>query len=172
MSSDRPALRQHEPPRPHDAAAADSLRFIRETMARAGTFTAVPGWGSVAMGVTAIAAAWLASQQATVSSWLTVWTGEALVGLLIGVWATTAKARQSGAPLLSGQGRKFLLGLLPALLAGVALTLAMYAFEATPSRAYSANETNPLVTASRAVLPGMWLLLYGAGVASAGMFSV
>ena len=172
MSSDRPALRRHEPARAHDAAAADSLRFIRETMARTGTFTAVPGWGSVAMGATALGAAWLASRQATVSNWLTVWTAEALVGLVVGAWATAAKARQSATPLLSGQGRKFLLGLLPALLAGVALTLAMYAFEAAPSSAYQANETNPLVTASRSVLPGMWLLLYGAGVASAGMFSV
>ncbi len=172
MSTDRPALKRHEPTRPHDAAAADSLRFIRETMARTGTFTAVPGWGSVAMGVTAVGAAWLASQQPTVSRWLTVWTAEALVGLLIGTWATFSKAREGGTPLLSGQGRKFLLGLLPALLAGVALTLGMYAFEATPSSVYAANETNPLVTASRTMLPGMWLLLYGAGVASAGMFSV
>ena len=172
MSSDRPALRRHEPARAHDAAAADSLRFIRETMARTGTFTAVPGWGSVAMGASAVGAAWLAGQQATVADWLAVWTAEALVGLTIGTWATAAKARRSAVPLLSGQGRKFLLGLLPALLAGVALTLAMYAFEAVPSDVYRANETDPLATASRSVLPGMWLLLYGAGVASAGMFSV
>jgi len=32
-------------PIPIDARAADHLRYIRETMARAGEFTAVPGWG-------------------------------------------------------------------------------------------------------------------------------
>ena len=171
MPSDRPALRRHELAVPPDAAAASSLRFIRETMARTGTFTAVPGWGGVAMGATALVAAGLASRQPTVSDWLTVWTAEALVGLVIGAWTTAAKARRGGAPLLSGQGRKFLLGLLPALLVGVALTLAVYGYEVGASGEYFARQT-ALATASRQLLPGLWLLLYGAGVASAGMFSI
>lgn len=171
MRPDRPALRCHEPATTSDAAAASSLRFIRETMARTGTFTAVPGWGGVAMGATAVVAAIVAFRQPTVSDWLTVWTAEALVGVLIGAWTTAAKARRGGAPLLSGQGRKFLLGILPALLVGVALTLAIYGYEVGASGEYVARQTS-LATASHHLLPGLWLLLYGAGVASAGMFSI
>ncbi len=171
MRPDRPALRRHEPATPPDAAAASSLRFIRETMARTSTFTAVPGWGGVAMGATAVLAAVLAARQPTVSDWLTVWTAEALVGLVLGAWTTAAKARRGGAPLLSGQGRKFLLGLLPALLVGVALTVAVYGYEVGAAGESVARQTS-LATASRTLLPGLWLLLYGAGVASAGMFSI
>ena len=169
MPTDRPALRRREPAVAPDAAAASHLRFIRETMARTGTFTAVPGWGGVAMGLTAVVAAVVASQQPTVTGWLRVWAAEALVGVLIGSWATVAKARRGGAALLSGQGRKFLLGLLPALLVGVALTLAVYGYEIDPG-GYARQ--NPLATVSRHLLPGLWLMLYGAGVLAAGTFSI
>lgn len=172
MRSDRPALRRREPATAPDAAAASSLRFIRETMARTGTFTAVPGWGGVAMGATAVVAAAVAARQTTVSDWLTVWTAEALVGVVIGAWTTGAKARQVAAPLLSGQGRKFLLGLLPALLVGVAITLAVYAYEVGPTGEHFARGGALDAVASRRLLPGLWLLLYGAGVTSAGAFSV
>ncbi|PAP75824.1 hypothetical protein [Rubrivirga marina] len=172
MSRDRPALRRHEPHTAPDDAAASSLRFIRETMARTGTFTAVPGWGGVAMGVVALAASAIAARQSTVNDWLSVWTATALVGVVIGAWTTWAKARRGGAPLLSGQGRKFLLGLLPPLLVGVALTLAVYAYEVGPTGEYFARGGAADAVASYRLLPGAWLLLYGAGVASAGMFSV
>ena len=172
MRPDRPALRHRQPAVAPDASAASSLRFIRETMARTSTFTAVPGWGGVAMGASAVVAAVVAHQQPTVSAWLTVWTAEALVGLTIGAWAMTAKARRGGSPLLSGQGRKFLLGIVPALAVGVAATLAVYAFEIGPMGETYARGGDLGAMASRQLLPGLWLMLYGAGVASAGMFSV
>lgn len=171
MSSDRPPLRRAQPPTPPDQAAGAQLRFIRETMARTGTFTAVPGWGGLAMGLSALGAAALAELQPTAAQWLTVWAGEALVGLLIGLWATTDKARRSGAALLSGQGRKFVLGLLPALGVGVALTLAVWGVEVGLTEEVYARQS-AAGSVSLTLMPGLWLLCYGAGVTSAGAFSV
>ena len=64
MPADRPALRRSEPAVAPDAAAHASLRFIRDTMARTAAFTAVPGWGGVAMGATALVAAAVAAPAA------------------------------------------------------------------------------------------------------------
>ena len=55
--------------------AMDNLRFIRETMERAGSFTAVPGWGGFAMGVSALAASAIAiaadhARSAGLPTWL------------------------------------------------------------------------------------------------------
>lgn len=133
--------------------AADDLHFIRSTMERAGSFTAVPGWGSVAVGATAIAAAALASTQPTTNRWLTVWLIEAVVAVTLGGWAMARKARRLGLPLGSGPGRKFLLAFCPALLAGGLLTMAL------------------VPTGAVAAIPAVWLLLYGTGVVAAGAFS-
>lgn len=136
------------------AAAMDNLRFIRETMERAGSFTAMSGWGTVGMGVTALAAAWVASRQASPEAWLTVWWAEALFAIGIGGWTTARKARAAKMPLLSGPGRKFALSLAPPLMAGALLTAFLYD------------------TGLFAALPGVWLLLFGTGVVTAGAFSV
>ncbi|MEO1480226.1 MAG: hypothetical protein AAFV01_16790 [Bacteroidota bacterium] len=158
-------------PPPHEAASAQ-LRFIRDAMERSARFTAVPGWGGVAMGVTALGAAWLAAQQPTPSEWLRVWAGEAVVGVILGLVFLIRKAQASGLDVRVGQGRKFLLGLAPALLAGVALTLAVYGFDVGPTKEYFVRQGAVEATASLRLLPGLWLLCYGVGVISAGMFSV
>jgi hypothetical protein len=132
----------------------DDLRFIRSTMERAGSFTAVPGWGGVAIGLTAVAAALLASRQPTVDRWLVTWLATAVLATLIGAGTLIPKARRAGLPLSKGPGRKFLLSFLPPVGAAVALTGALYAHEAT------------------ALLPGLWLLSYGAAIVTAGTFSV
>jgi hypothetical protein len=169
--SDRPALRRHAPPMPPEGAAHAHLRFIRETMARTAAFTAVPGWGGVAMGVTALVAAFVAHEQNTLGGWMRVWVAEALVGFALGAFFMAAKARRHRVPLLSGQGRQFLLGLLPALLAAVALTGAVYGYDVGAAGPDAAGR-DLAATASLRLLPGLWLMLYGAGVVAAGMFSV
>ena len=51
----------------------DNLRFIRETMEGAARFTAVSGTGEIAVGMTALVAAYLASRQENQVAWLGVW---------------------------------------------------------------------------------------------------
>jgi hypothetical protein len=148
-----PARRNEPPLALHDRAIAD-LRYIRETMERAGSFTAVPGWGGVAMGVVAFAAAPLAAGQPDVTRWLLVWLGAAVIAVAVAVWTMRIKARRAGLSLLEGPGRKFALSFMPPLVAGGVLTAALL-------RAGSAE-----------VIPGVWLLLYGVSVATAGAFSV
>jgi hypothetical protein len=132
----------------------EDLRFIRRTMENGKTFTAVPGWGGVGMGVTALVAAWIAAEQATPEGWLGVWATEAVIAAGIGAWAINRKARRVGIPVLSGTGRKVLLGFAPPALAGIILTFALWQAEA-------AN-----------LIPGSWLLLYGVAVVAGGTFSV
>lgn len=134
--------------------AAEDLRFIRETMERSASFTAVPGWGQVAMGVSALGAAWLAHRHAAPSAWLQIWLGEALVAVTIGLTATRSKARKTGLPLTRGPGRKFAVTFLPPLVAGVVLTVILFRTGVAHS------------------LPGIWLLLYGTGVVTGGASSV
>jgi len=139
---------------PLDREAADHLRFIRSTMEQAGAFTAVPGWGGVLMGATALAAAALAARAPTPGAWLTAWILEAALAVAIGGFALNWKARASGFSLLAGPARKFALGLAPPLAVGALLTLELYR------------------AGNIALLPAAWLLLYGAAVVTGGAFSV
>ncbi|HEX5724506.1 MAG TPA: hypothetical protein VFX98_03520 [Longimicrobiaceae bacterium] len=143
-----------EPSLDLQSRAMDNLRFIRETMERAGSFTAVSGWGQVVIGITGFLAAWLASLQTSREHWLAVWSGAAVVSLATGVLATAMKARSVKMPLLTGPGRKVALSLFPPMAAGAVLTLVL--FQAGLAE----------------VLPGMWLLLFGVGIVAAGAFSV
>ncbi len=137
-----------------DARAMDNLRYIRETMEGAASFTAVPGWGGVIIGAEALAASVIASQQLTAERWLLTWVVAAAVAVLIGSAAMLRKARQADTSILSRPGRRFALSLLPPLVAGALLTVVLYRM------------------GDIAILPGLWLILYGAGVVSGGAFSV
>jgi hypothetical protein len=148
-------LRSPKPkPIPIDARAADHLRYIRETMERAAEFTAVPGWGGVAMGVTAIAAAFVASRQHTPGGWFWVWLAEAFVAVAIAAATAATKAHRANAALFSGPGRNFLLSFAPPIIVGGLLTFALFH------------------AGAQAALPGVWLLLYGTAIVTGGAFSV
>ncbi len=114
------------PAQPLRDRAADNLRFIRSTMERAGSFTAVPGRGQVVIGATALAAAWLAARQPSPLGWTVVWVAEAFLALAVGGWAMIRKARAAADPVLSGPARRFWLAFAPAVFVGALLTVALY----------------------------------------------
>jgi hypothetical protein len=133
---------------------ADDLRFIRDTMERSASFTAVSGWGHVLLGLTAIAAAWLAARQPSSFAWLRIWLAEGLIAASIGLLTCAWKANRRGLPLFSGPARKVALGLAPPLVAGAFLTFLLFR------------------AGLQSALPATWLLLYGAGIMTGGSFSV
>jgi hypothetical protein len=134
--------------------AMDNLAFIRDTMEAAGSFTAVSGWGIVAVGVLAIIAAVVASMQKSASDAINVWLVAAVLSPTIAMWAMVRKARSAKMPLLTGPARKFVLSFSPPLAVGALLTFVLY----------QAGLLD--------VIPGVWLLLYGTGVVAGGAFSV
>jgi len=144
---------QSEPPALHERAM-DNLRYIRDTMERATAFTGVSGWGEVAIGATALVATVIAARQGHFTGWLAVWVAEGVISLLIAGWSMDRKARAAQMPLMSGPGRKAVFSLSPPMIAGGLLSLVLM----------RARLTN--------LIPGVWLLLYGTGVVTGGMFSV
>jgi hypothetical protein len=134
--------------------AMDNLRYIRQTMERAGSFTAVPGKGGMLMGLSALVAARFSGARQGDWRWLVAWVCAALAALTIGIVSAAVKSRKFNMPLFSGPGRKFIAGFAPALLSGALLTAVLFR------------------AGQMEFLPGIWLLLYGAGVVSGGYASV
>lgn len=106
--------------------AMDNVRFIREMMERSTSFTAVPGYGGMLMGATAVAAAYIASMQVYLVDSLAVWLGEAMLAFAIGLLAMWQKAKIGGQSLISVPARKFAFGFTPPLLAGVIIVLGLW----------------------------------------------
>lgn len=146
--------RQPGAPESIQAHALDHLRFIRETMERAGAFTAVSGSGQVIVGLVGLAAAFVAARQTSPEAALGVWLVAATAGAGIAATTMWRKAARAGVPLLSGPGRKFALGFLPALVSGALLTAALAG------------------AGLFGWLPAIWLLLFGTGVVAGGSASV
>ncbi len=142
------------PPLKLHAHAEEDLRYIRTAIERAGAFTSISGWGEVAVGVSALAAAAIAPADCTQDRWIAIWLGEAVVAAAITVWSAALKAQRLGVPLFGAPAQRFTLAFATPAAAGAVLTAAM-----VRAHAYT-------------LLPGMWLLLYGAAITSGGAFSV
>lgn len=153
MGALRPIRSTPEPLGLHDQAM-DNLRFIRDAMENAASFTAVPGVGGIVVGATAFFAAFAAHLSRSPRAWLFIWIGEALLALAIGLGFSGRKARLAGNSLLSRPFRRFVFAMAPPVVAGAVLTVML-------------NGAGLI-----RFLPTVWLLLYGAGVACAGAFSV
>jgi hypothetical protein len=95
------------------------------------------------MGVTALIAALIASQQPTVERWMLTWVAEGWLAFAIGGIAMVRKAAAGETPITSKPGRRFVLAYTPPILVGALLTVALYRAGLT------------------SLLPGSWLLLYG-----------
>ncbi len=134
--------------------AAENLQFIRETMEGAAAFTALSGWGSMVIGLTALVATVVAARRPDDGGWLVVWLIEAVLAVGVAVYSVRRKSRSANIPLHDATMRKLVVSFGAPLLAGALLTLTFY-------RSGQAD-----------VLPGVWLLLYGAGIVTGGIFSV
>lgn len=141
-------------PTPIDSSALENLRYIRSTIEAAHTFTTVPGKGCIAMGITALAAVALESVPALQAHWLGIWVGAAIVACTAALWFMEQKARAQGLSLRRSVARRFFMSLAPAFMAGAILTAALAGH------------------VDRELMTGMWLLLYGTGLAACGLFSV
>lgn len=144
---------QDEPPS-LGSRAIDNLQFIRDTMERSTHFTAVPGYGAVLMGATAIAAAYISSTQTYLWDRLIVWIAEAFLAFAIGLLAMWQKSKLANTPLTSAPAKKFAISFLPPVVCGIAITLGLWR--------YSYYE----------VMMPVWIMLYGAAVVTGGAFSV
>ena len=134
--------------------AAENLVFIRQAMERGATFTSIPGLGGIVMGLVGLATSVVAAQQPSANRWLIAWLGGAAIAAIVGLVAMARKARQRGADLLGANARRFAVGMAAPFVAGAAITYALWAVE---------NFT---------VMAPSWLLLYGAGVLTGGIFSI
>lgn len=134
--------------------AIDNLAFIRETMERSTSFTAVPGYGGILMGVTALVAAYIASTQTYTVGELRVWLVEGMLAFAIGLLAMWQKSKIAGQSLVSAPARKFALSFAPPLIVGVVVVLGLWKNE------------------HYYVMAPVCILAYGAAIVCGGAFSV
>lgn len=130
--------------------AEETLAYIRETMETASGFTPVSGWGLVGVGLLGLAAAIATYLRPGGPADPVIWIPTAVLSIALSSAATARKVRQLEIPLWSGSFRKLAWVMIPALVAGAMLTLAL------------GNAGAGLL------IPGTWLALYGAAVTAGG----
>jgi len=150
LRKDRPE--QDEPINIGDRAI-DNVKFIREMMERSASFTAVPGYGGILMGITAVVAAYIANTQIYLRDSLMTWLIEAFLAFAIGFLAMWQKSKIAGQSLFSTPARKFAYGFIPPLVVGVVIVLGLWRYE------------------YYYVMAPVCMLCYGAAVACGGAFS-
>lgn len=133
--------------------AARQLTYIRDAMAGAIEFTAVPGRGLVLIGVTALLVA-VVAQVLPAHEALVLWSIEGVAAIAVGLLALQRKTRRLGFDLTRAPGRKFVLALLPAGIFATMLSATLWW-----------RGLDDLV-------PAVWLAGYGTGVIAAGAHSV
>lgn len=146
--------RRDQAPASLGGRAEDNLSFIRQAMERSTTFTAVPGVGGCVMGAIALVAALVGSSQPSPDRWLLTWLVAAAIASTVGMIAMARKARLAGATLAGANARRFAAALAAPFVAGAAIT-----YELWTAGAFT-------------VMAPAWLLLYGAGQVTGGIFSV
>lgn len=147
-------MREHAEPSLIQKRAIEDLRFIRDTMASASGYTTLSGPGLVLIGIGALVTGAVALRAPPGFARIQLWLFNALISVAIGCATVIIKARRSQQPLFAGPVRKFLIGFAPAIVAGAALTLVLMRYQAW------------------SLLPGLWLLMYGTALLSAGTTSV
>ena len=132
----------------------ENLQIIRQTMERSSAVTSVSGTGVMGMGVISLLGAYVAPLQASDEARTYTWLAIAVLGCMIGIASTWHQSRTRGPVTRLSAVRRFGLALAPPIIAGLVLTdifLGANLFE---------------------LMPGTWMLLYGAGVITAGSLSI
>lgn len=130
------------------AHAVGHLKFIRASMEAAGSL-AVPGIAGSAMGVVGLLAALIVAVPELRDHWLYIWLIAAVVACTAGAALMATQAELKRFTLYRGPVRKFIFCLCPGLVCGAALTTVLWQRDLTQ------------------LLPGIWLLLYGAALLAA-----
>ena len=141
-------------PAPIHEHALSNLRYIREAMERATAFTSIPGWGGVAVGITAIVTTVLAHPHVGTRRWLLTWLAEAVLAAIIASTTMFYKAQLANVSFRGAPARRFFISYFAPIAAGAALTY-LLGFHGL-----------------YAMLPATWLLLYGASFISSGAYSL